>query len=337
MESIEAVGVTITLEDGDLDIVSVYCPKGNDVEEEDVRALFEMTSNAAIIGGDFNGHSVFWEDGRAPNQCGNHLSNYLEEEDKFVLATPKNLKTRMHHDGTFSTIDLTFVTPELEPATTIDLGPSDWPSDHRPVIISMNVTPSEFNPIRQNWSFRDGEWDNWNSSIQENLQRNEFLSINSPARAFEVFQSSIIGASETYFSRRVNPNPKEKRPPWWTNECQEAVSEARRARRRWLENPLSPALKTEMNRLEAVKKKIVKKSYREHWEKRVESLEKTENSKEFFAFAREIINGRSTVSTPAITTPAGVAITDSRTKAQTFLDHYLPAPHNAPRSKRSRI
>ena len=63
MSSIEAVGFSIPLADGAfLDILSVYCPNGNAVVDQEIEYLFNMSRNKKLIVGDLNGHHQLCED-----------------------------------------------------------------------------------------------------------------------------------------------------------------------------------------------------------------------------------------------------------------------------------
>ena len=141
LDHIEAVGVTIRAGGREVDVVSAYCPHG-DCDIGEIRQLFGAVGEHAIIAGDFNGHSPLWADGRRNNQCGHSLVRFLDEDDRFVLNTPKNLKTRVNPtNGTHSTIDLTFTTVDLGLAASIHLGPRTWRSDHNPIICSIDIAP----------------------------------------------------------------------------------------------------------------------------------------------------------------------------------------------------
>lgn len=131
-ENIEAVEATIRLSNQDIiEVVSAYCPNGNRCKYEELESLLTHTGRSAIVGEDFNAHSELWEDGYTTNASGRNIKQYLQNENKFILATPKNLGTRPSQtDHRNATIDLTLCTPDLAKDTTIVTGPY-WGSDHR--------------------------------------------------------------------------------------------------------------------------------------------------------------------------------------------------------------
>jgi len=82
LRSIEVVEVKLKMKDWDLEVVSAYCPHGPECEEEDIQKLFDSVGQHAIIGGDFNGHSYIWADGRNQNAAGQAIEEYLENSDR---------------------------------------------------------------------------------------------------------------------------------------------------------------------------------------------------------------------------------------------------------------
>lgn len=143
-ENFEEIGVTIKLKNKEeLEVLSLYCPNGNRCNYEEIENILTNTGNSVIAGGDLNAHSELWEDGYPTNTCGRNIKNYLHNESKFILATPKNLGTKPSlFDNRNATIDLTLCTPDIANLTTIVTGPY-WGSDHLPVFmeVKLNSTP----------------------------------------------------------------------------------------------------------------------------------------------------------------------------------------------------
>jgi len=326
---IEAVRVSIQLEaNRRIEVVSAYCPHG-DCEDDEIRDLFDCTEGESIIAGDFNGHSDLWEDGKVTNRCGRGIIGYLENNDKFNLITPKNLKTYMSRTGGYSTLDLTFVSPSLELASTIDLGPVDWGSDHFPVITTIDANPEYRSRLFPNWHFSDKKWTAWNEDIRMDLSAANLNDIHHPLTAYSTLQEALIRASEFHFKPKRSKNPKEKIRPGWTRACQDAVSNARAARRMWMENPLSPVLKTELNRLEAIKKRTIRQSFDESWESHIASFEKDRKLKKFWSFTRQMVHGKQPIQDPVLF-ENGTQVRSPRRLAQIFLDEYVPPTDNGP-------
>jgi exonuclease III len=93
--NLEAIGASVTLKNQlIIEVISVYCPNGNNCRYEEIENLLTNNGNSAIVGGDLNAHSDQWEDGYPTNASGRYVKQYIQNEDKFILTTPKNLGTR---------------------------------------------------------------------------------------------------------------------------------------------------------------------------------------------------------------------------------------------------
>lgn len=256
---IEAIGVTIkTRNNTHIYIISLYCPNGNSCRRGNIEAILNAPRNTTIIGGDLNAHSGMWEDGKPENNNGKIISKYLLNQSNLILATPKNLGTRpSHNNSQNSTIDLTFTSPALGPTTTIHLGPY-WSSDHLPIIININTDLPPTQLINPNWRFNEEKWEEWNEEISKTLTTNKLSNATSPESAYSILYSSIIEASQIHFTPNRNALAREKPKPWWTSQCKKATSMVRRAYNKW-RSSLLQSDKTELNRLEAIKKRLLSK------------------------------------------------------------------------------
>ena len=81
-ENLEAVGACIKLKNNtSLNLLSIYCPNGNECTYEELEELNLAAGQNAIIGGDFNAHAALWDDYFPPNRCGRLLTKLLEAEE----------------------------------------------------------------------------------------------------------------------------------------------------------------------------------------------------------------------------------------------------------------
>lgn len=214
LNSIEVVCISMKLHNNDtIDVFSVYCPNGNSCSPDDLQSLFNLSSNSCIIGGDFNAHSSTWEDGHQDNQCGRIISQLLLEDSPLILTTPRNLGTRPNpHASTNSTIDLTFMSPELAILSSTVLGPY-WSSDHLPVFIDLNINIPSSTPSSSRWKFKNNLWQDWNSEIHKLLLSSNFLDIQDPATAYSTFSTVVMKVSTNLFSPKSTSPTKEAARP----------------------------------------------------------------------------------------------------------------------------
>lgn len=277
LPNLEAVGVSVKLNDSFIDLISVYCPNGNQCNAHEINLLFNTPRNKAIIGGDFNSHSEVWDDFHATNSCGRKISEFLLTDPNWTLSTPRNLNTRPNpRDYSSSTIDLTFTTSDLSPLTSIHTGPY-WSSDHLPVIIDIDLATTQTASIAPRWKFDDKKWGEWNSAISSTLNSQSFSEIEDPAASHSSFTNAIIEASNKFFKRRHSMLPKEKARPWWTEKCEKATRDVRKAHKTWKES-LLPSDKTNLNRLEAIKKKTILAAKNDSWSNFIDNLGVPQNT-----------------------------------------------------------
>jgi hypothetical protein len=277
-----------------------------------------------------------WEDGKPENNNGKIISKYLLNQSNLILATPKNLGTRPSHNNTQnSTIDLTFTSPALGPTTTIHLGPH-WSSDHLPIIININTDLPPTQLSNPNWRFNEEKWEEWNEEISKTLITNKLSNATSPESAYSLLYSSIIEASQTHFTPNRNAMSREKPKPWWTPQCKKATSMVRRAYNKW-RSSLLQSDKTELNRLEAIKKKTIIKAKNDAWEKFIGSLDQPGNTTTFWNFAKFMLKEKRTKqSWPTLVDQTNRQLTDNLDKANAMLDQLCPN-NNHPEDDRSTL
>lgn len=149
---VEAIGISVNLKNNEkIDIISVYCPKGN-CNAADLIPIFSYYKNKTIIAGDFNAHHSQWETRSNSNQSGYALIDMLTDTNDILLLTPRNLNTRIDpRDGKESTIDLTFTSTNFALNYEIKTGPY-WGSDHLPIIFTTKTkSPAERSRNKIRW------------------------------------------------------------------------------------------------------------------------------------------------------------------------------------------
>lgn len=214
------IGITIKLKNNqELDVVSVYCPNGSQSNYEELETILNNTGNSAIVCGDLNAHSELWEDGYPTNTSGRNLKHYILNEDKFLLATPKNLGTRPSlTDNRSATIDLTLCTPNLARNTSIVTGPY-WGSDHLPVIIEIQAnTTLHTTPPSLTWKIAENKWQDWNDELGNSLKGINQRNL-TPENVYNIFYTVLMESCNNFFAPKSATSPRESTKPWWTKEC----------------------------------------------------------------------------------------------------------------------
>lgn len=169
INKLEWVGAKIkTQQAGDIDVISVYCPKG-DATRSDLNELL-TTRKELIVAGDLNAHHPSWEITQRSNKCGEALNQIISDNQKLALVTPFDLGTRIHPTtAKTTTIDLLIASPSLafQAETRLE---SYCGSDHLPIVTSLNLDiPIQRNALRR-WNFKGGSWTEWNEQVASQLE-----------------------------------------------------------------------------------------------------------------------------------------------------------------------
>jgi hypothetical protein len=213
-----------------------------------IRKTVKTPGNSAIVGGDLNAHADLWEDGYHTNTSGRNLKQFLQDDDKLILITPKNLGTRpSQNDNRSATIDLTMCTPNLAHLLSAETGPY-WGSDHLPVIIELSINSTPHAPPNPTWKFKES-WQEWNEEIETQPKQNAETSYNT-------LYAVIMNANNLFFAPKYKTHPRETQKPWWTKERKAAAKQARKAYQVW-RSTLLQIDKTHLNKMEAIKKRTI--------------------------------------------------------------------------------
>jgi exonuclease III len=320
--NLEAIGASVTLKNQlIIEVISVYCPNGNNCRYEVLENLLTNTGNSAIVGGDLNAHSDLWEDGYPTNTSGRNVKHYIQNEDKFILTTPKNLGTRPSlNDNRSATIDLTMCTPNLALDTTIVTGPY-WGSDHLPVIIELKVNATPLLPPNPTWKFKENLWQEWNIVIDTIMKTAQ--SSNNAEECYNTFYDAMMCANNQLFAPKCQDSTREAQKPWWTKECKIATQHARKAYQLW-RSTLLQSDKTHLNKLEAVKKRTILAAKNASWERHIDTLE-VGNASKLWKFAKDMLNGRRESVNAPLNKHNGEYTSYPEEKANIFLEQFSPS------------
>jgi hypothetical protein len=128
--------------------------------------------------------------------------------------------------GSFSTIDLSFTTPEN--ATTYTWEPLDdlHDSDHYPIKIETHPEQTIIHQTTQQWNFKRANWTEYQNYIDQNCY--PILEYTDPETQVQQFTKIMIDAAELnigYTQQRHRHNPV----PWWNDECETTTRASKKA------------------------------------------------------------------------------------------------------------
>ena len=320
-DTVEAIGATIlTKNTGNIDVISVYVPKGN-CDTEEVKALFNV-QNKFIIAGDFNAHHDIWERDCTRNRSGQAIADTLFEHPDAHLITPKDLGTRVNpSNAKLSTIDLIFASASLALSASISLGPY-MGSDHLPIITDFNATPSPATNRAPAWIFNEKKWGIWNTELASSLKNADFISTTAPETAFSIFTHEIIASSNRNFRMRKSSSKVNSEPgrPWWNDSCSELVKAARKAFKEWRDSPLSPIKREEWTKAEAKKRLGIIQAKKLSWTTVASNLNPTSGQSKLWSFTKSMLGVSNSSADGATITHNDEVYSTPQDKASLFLD-----------------
>ena len=187
-----------------------------------------------IVVGDFNAHHPLWDiHERHSRGCENVIA--FAERWGLELLTPYGEITRQRHGQKDSTIDLAWASPEVRSRHDGDQGLNG--SDHRAQGLTIlshgeSVAKSAKTPEGWNWAMLDKEL----VRAEAKLLFRHIVPVDSMEELKQAFDW-VVGSLQTLADlatpkRKVSTG---KGMPWWCREVQEAATEAKRERRRYLQ------------------------------------------------------------------------------------------------------
>lgn len=133
-----------------------------------------------------------------------------------------------------------FTSADIACDASISLGPY-LGSDHFPVIVNTRLSPKDPIIPPPKWILNDDHWHDWNAAIAAILNNKGLVDLDDPQEAFDLFNKTLIETSHSFF-KMTKPTGRiktDKPKPWWTEDCNIHVKEARRALAEWRSDPFS--------------------------------------------------------------------------------------------------
>lgn len=226
--------------------------------------------------GDFNAHHTDWGCERSDYTSNNllnsslsHSFTCLNDGSPIFLSLPNQYK---------SAIDLTFASSSLLSHSLWEVLTDPMNSDHFPILISINI----FQYFRKRHffshkiklkkqdkkQFHASLYSNF-SSLEDSLKEPSFTAV----QKYYLFTNHIENQIPTKISKphsTIRPkNPNQQKPaslpaPWWNEECDEAISERRKALSIYKQTPLYRNF-IELKKQEAITKRTLKSAKRNVW------------------------------------------------------------------------
>ena len=225
----EIHGVKITVDNSTINIFNVYCPSDKDLSLQNIH----VPSQNCLAVGDFNSHSTSWGYGETDRR-GDEVEDWQIENNMLLLNDPEDPPTFFSRRWiSTSTPDLAFATEDLSRKTSRKALCQLAGSDHRPVLMAINLQYRPSNPKTfPRWIYKKADWEMFSRLTNEYRKtvKADHFNIN---KATDNFNQSIMRAASETILRGARKNYR----PNWTEELQGLEDEVTRTREKVENNP----------------------------------------------------------------------------------------------------
>ena len=153
-EEAEYIHTKISSKDRNLELVNYYCPDGKKLSLE----TLNVPDDDFLIVGDFNSRSQSWGYDHMDRR-GEEVEMWQDDHRLILINDPTDTPTFYSGSWHSTTMpDLALCTGNLHPCITREVSKQLGGSDHRPVIISIEGMPQEYQPRHARWNYKKANW-----------------------------------------------------------------------------------------------------------------------------------------------------------------------------------
>ena len=309
---LQAIAVSITLHKT-ITLCSLYLPPTVTININDLHNLLSQLPSPVLLMGDFNAQSTLWGN-TATNQRGHTIEDFLSKQDLCLLNDKSH--TYLHPGyGTYTSIDLSLSSPTLLLDLAWKVGVDDTcGSDHFPILVHLNPPlPPERQP---RWRLHKADWCTFGSLCGEALHRDEMQGQDTSIEAFTEKLLSIATQTIPKSSGKSKHIPK----PWFSQECQEAVTERKRALTKFKMQPTNLNLAL-FRAARAKARRVIKENKKKSWKSYISKLNSKTSIKKTWDMVRKISGKTTTTTSTYLVKPDGEEVRQTKEIANTIADN----------------
>ena len=218
------------------------------------------------------------------NARGEEIEDWQVTTNLQLLNDPEDTPTFYSRRWmTTSTPDLAFMSNDLVPKVTRNVQDQLAGSDHRPVLLSVDVNPSKTrNNTTPRWNYKKADWIKFSS-----LSNNYTSNINSKTKQIDKSASAFVKAILKAAQESIPRGARKDYLPYWTEEIQKLNDEVTRARELVEENPTienNISLKAKTARL----KKETLSAMRSSWNKKTSTLNLEKDGNKLWSLVKSL-------------------------------------------------
>ena len=221
-------------------IVNCYYPDG--VSKGKADWLLDLDPDVRwLIVGDFNSHHGLWSEKDSVLINNNeYLANTIINSNLTILNDGSITRIADRADQRCSSIDISLVSPDLNPFCSWKVLDNPLGSDHLPIELSISLSPDlinnknhtiKYNENKARWDVFSNALASYSYDIDLNLESISQEDIDS---CYSSLRNTILKAADLAIPKvKYNPHPKRLGNPWWDNSCEIAVKTKTKAYKMW--------------------------------------------------------------------------------------------------------
>ena len=300
-------------------ISNVYIPPENSKGQDSIRLRTDAIPalGSSLICGDFNAHSILWDNHVACDARGEELVDWIFDNNLSILNDGD--PTRINRTtGNVSTPDVTMCGSDW-------LGKVEWcvadpigSSDHLPIVITINgdVKHQSVYGKRAKWKDKGVKWSLYREDMEERVDGLEELSL---LDRIAKFTAVMVEAGKKNVGK-VKPGKRTR--VYLTPEVREKIKTRNSVRRRMREK--KEMKETRRQWLAACKEvnEAIQEAKEENWREVVEGAVEGGDERKVWNFVKQLSGSPDNQSPNEVLVHQGRRITSQKKKADCFLGHY---------------
>ena len=309
MEDSEYQVLEIKTDAAHFQLINFYCPNDKPLSLD---TISPEVSNFIVVG-DFNSHSQSWGY-QHMDRRGEEVENWQDENQLLLINSPSDQPTfysRRWH--TTSTPDIALCTEDLHGGITREVGEQLGGSDHRPVLLKLNLGAS-VEATFPRWNYKKANW-----TIYEH--RTSILSKDVVVQGRDInlvvkdFNACILRAAQETIPRGARRDYR----PYWSQELQDLQDDLTEARKAAETNP-SQENNTKLQHAKArfLRHKI--QACRRSWREKTASLNLEKDCRKLWKITKQLNDEDN--SRARITLEEGSRLLTGRQAADRFAEDY---------------
>lgn len=245
--------------------VSVYTPHPKSHIYQEVEQIISSLPKPILIMGDFNAQHQSWGSASS-NYYGSRILDMLHDNNLCYLNTGSRTRRTPPHEGK-SVPDLSICSPNLASNLTWYTHKFTYGSDHFPIIITFPTlfgkTSIKRSP-RLKHKLSNADWCSYRDKVEQKIESLPRVNSNNSSLCAEALASLLVQVADEVFPVKSTTSRKVPSPPWWDQECAEAVRKRKEAEKKYISNSTTENFNF-LSELITSTRKLIKKKKWEGW------------------------------------------------------------------------